>query len=304
MEPDDPSRLPPLLALAEAHNALLQERDSLLEVAAALANRVAELDRPGVAWCVCPGDVLNMIDDIRRFVKGAPMTGDWKRGGPAPGWTDFRLGDPVIETGESGFKGELGTIVESVSNPGTLSILWTASERVAAGLQTGITGGARLDWEALRSERDVLVQTTGEEHDCGWRFFVPGQGCMKCDGFDRLHYGDTPEHLDAAIRRFVALVLPADWGEVEGAIAHRSHRGYVEVHVWTTKLHGRALQISIGDRITTRLPIPFPEFEERRKTKGFDGYCVGLRVDESKMTRLEAIEAAISVVEAGGERKP
>jgi hypothetical protein len=66
----------------------------------------------------------------------------------------LRLGDPVIETGESGMRGERGVVVESVSNPGTLAVLWHASDRLPPGLQTGVTHGTRLDVGAMRREAE------------------------------------------------------------------------------------------------------------------------------------------------------
>jgi hypothetical protein len=100
------------------------------------------------------------------------------------------------------------------------------------------------------------------------------------------------ERLDAAVRRFVAAYLPADWGEVEGAVAHRSWRGYVEVHVWTTKIRGPALEISVGDRFTTVPALTFGDFEARCRTHGRPDFAVHVEGEE-KMTRLEVVEAAI-----------
>ena len=51
----------------------------LLEVALALATEVGHLDVPGAKWDVVPGNVLNMVDDIKRAGDGKPMYGDWKR---------------------------------------------------------------------------------------------------------------------------------------------------------------------------------------------------------------------------------
>lgn len=69
---------------------------------------------------------------------------------------DLRLGDPVVETGESGMCGERGTVVASASRPGELAVLWHASERLPAGLQTGITHGTLLDVDALRARVATL----------------------------------------------------------------------------------------------------------------------------------------------------
>jgi hypothetical protein len=146
------------------------------------------------------------------------------------------------------------------------------------------------------AEEAEKAQNRAQEtaHDC------ETSGVRACIRRVKAMRGATPDHeparLDAAARKFVAHILPADWGEVEGVVAHRSHRGYVEVHVWTTCLRGRPMEISIGDRFTTSLPIPWAEFEERCRTHGFQGYCVHLDRDESKMTRLEVLEAALAAV--------
>lgn len=74
---------------------------------------------------------------------------------------NLRLGDPVVETGESGMRGERGTVVASASRPGELAVLWHASERLPAGLQTGVTHGTLLDVDALRA----LAAKAAEERD-------------------------------------------------------------------------------------------------------------------------------------------
>ena len=40
---------------------------------------------------------------------------------------------------------------------------------------------AAVEIDRLREEVDGLVQTSAELcTDCGWRFFVPGRGCLLC----------------------------------------------------------------------------------------------------------------------------
>jgi len=73
--------------------------------------------------------------------------------------TPLHLGDPVIETGESGMRGERGVVVASASRPGELAVLWTGSDRLPPGLQTGITHGTRIDVDALRAQRDAARAT-------------------------------------------------------------------------------------------------------------------------------------------------
>ena len=53
--------------------------NALLKVSMALADAVAELDRPqGMKdWPVVPGRVLNMIDDIKRIERGVPPWNEW-----------------------------------------------------------------------------------------------------------------------------------------------------------------------------------------------------------------------------------
>ena len=108
-----------------------------------------------------------------------------------------------------------------------------------------------------------------------------------------------PESLDWALRLLVRRLFPRDWGDVEGVTAHMSSRGYCELHVWTTKLSGRAMEISIGDRFTGGGKLlSLALHEERSRTHGRPSCSLHVKTPDGSAP-AQFVVAALAVTEPG-----
>jgi hypothetical protein len=140
------------------------------------------------------------------------------------------------------------------------------------GVREAAEGMAREWHDALLA---VMPDDDAGEVHCEWDDEAHGYRSSVIAAHLRLLCDLTrPASRDWWSRWFVAHLLDSSWGTVEGVACHMSWRGYLEVHVWTTKLSGRALEIPVGSRFTTCLPASFEAFEARCRTHGRPDFAI------------------------------
>jgi hypothetical protein len=107
-----------------------------------------------------------------------------------------------------------------------------------------------------------------------------------------------PTGMDHGARFVAEEILDPSWGTVEGVICHMSWRGYLELHIWTTRLRGRPLSVNVGSRFSTLLPGTFEAFEQRNRTHGWGEFAIGTPSEPTDPA--EALALAIAHVAGSG----